>query len=193
MGSVSLPVSSQATARDQLGAIQDGLVRLDGTSVLGLRSVRHRCGQTCALSLAVNVLSTLARPHVRSPKKRVSSRHHERPFLGPPAWSLRSRRKCERGASWCNVVYRDDMASAEKGVRQSVTLPARVARRVKSLAKTNGTSANRIIVELIESGIEAREQEKKRFIDLADRLTRSRDPEEQRRLKEELAVMTFGE
>jgi len=64
---------------------------------------------------------------------------------------------------------------------------------VKSLAKTNGTSANRIIVELIESGIESRDQERKRFIDLADRLARSRDPEEQSRLKEELAVMTFGE
>ena len=85
------------------------------------------------------------------------------------------------------------MAVTEKSVRQSVTLPARVARRVKSLAKTNRTSANRIIVELIESGIEARQQEKKRFIELADRLARSRDAEEQTRLKEELAVMTFGE
>ena len=85
------------------------------------------------------------------------------------------------------------MAITEKSVRQSVTLPARVARRVKSLAKTSSTSANRIKVELIESGIEARQQEKKRFIDLADRLARSRDPEEQARLKEELAVMTFGE
>ena len=85
------------------------------------------------------------------------------------------------------------MSTAEKSVRQSVTLAARVARRVKSLAKTSRTSANRIIVELIESGIEARQQEKKRFIELADRLARSRDAEEQTRLKEELAVMTFGE
>ena len=85
------------------------------------------------------------------------------------------------------------MSIAEKGVRQSVTLPARVARRVKALAKTSSTSANRIIVELIESGIEARQQERKRFIELADRLARSRDAEEQTRLKEELAVMTFGE
>jgi len=85
------------------------------------------------------------------------------------------------------------MSIAEKSVRQSVTLPARVARRVRSLAKTNNTSANRIIVELIESGIEARQQEKKRFIELADRLARSRDPQEQTRLKEELAVLTFGE
>ena len=85
------------------------------------------------------------------------------------------------------------MPNAEKTVRQSVSLPARVARRVKSLAKISSTSANRVIVDLIESGIEAREQEKKRFLDLADRLARSRDPEEQQLLKAELARLTFGE
>ena len=84
------------------------------------------------------------------------------------------------------------MSIAEKSVRQSVTLPARVARRVESLAKSSSTSANRIIVELIESGIETRQQERKRFIELADRLARSRDADEQTRVKEELAVMTFG-
>jgi predicted DNA-binding protein len=85
------------------------------------------------------------------------------------------------------------MSIAEKPVRQSVSLPARVARRVKSLARTSNTSANRIIVDLIESGLDAREQEKERFFELADRLARSRDAEEQKRLKEELARMTFGE
>ena len=85
------------------------------------------------------------------------------------------------------------MSTIHKPVRQSVSLPARVAQRVKSLAKTNNASANRIIVELIESGLEAREQERKRFLDLADRLVQSRDAEEQKRVKEELARMTFGE
>lgn len=94
------------------------------------------------------------------------------------------------GAEWCILVH---MPSAEKQVRQSVSLPARVATRVKSLARTSGASANRIIVELIETGLEAREQEKKRFFETADRLTRSRDPEEQKRLKADLARMTFGE
>jgi predicted DNA-binding protein len=73
---------------------------------------------------------------------------------------------------WCILVHHgvhNCMAITEKSVRQSVTLPARVARRVKSLAKTSRTSANRIIVELIESGIEARQQEEeKRFIELAE-------------------------
>jgi hypothetical protein len=64
---------------------------------------------------------------------------------------------------------------------------------VKSLAKNSRTSANRIIVDLIESGLDAKEQERKRFFELADRLTHSHDPEEQDRIKEELARLTFGE
>ena len=105
----------------------------------------------------------------------------------------RRRRQSSTGAFWCKMVYPDVMSIAEKTIRQSVSLPARVARRVKSLAKTSSTSANRIIVDLIESGIEARERERKRFFELADRLARSRDTEEQKRLKEEMARMTFGE
>lgn len=91
------------------------------------------------------------------------------------------------------MVYSGAVPNTEKQVRQSVSLPARVASRVKTLARTSGTSANRVIVELIESGLEAREQEKKRFFEIADRLGRSRDPAEQKRLKEDLARMTFGE
>ncbi|MGE5346229.1 MAG: hypothetical protein ACM3JH_09765 [Acidithiobacillales bacterium] len=49
-----------------------------------------------------------------------------------------------------------------------------------------------MIVELIETGLEAREREKITFYELADRLARSDDPAEQKRLKEELARMTFG-
>jgi len=64
---------------------------------------------------------------------------------------------------------------------------------VKSLAQTSNTSTSRVITELIESGLDAREQEKKRFFEIADQLSRSRDPEEQKRFKEELARMTFGE
>ena len=85
------------------------------------------------------------------------------------------------------------MPLAEKIVRQSVSLPARIARRVKSLAQTNNLSANQVIVGLVESGLDARERERKHFFELADRLARSRDPEEHKRLKEELARMTFGE
>lgn len=97
------------------------------------------------------------------------------------------------GASWFNLLYLEVMAIVEKPVRQSVSLPPRLARRIKSLAKSNRTSANRILVTLIESGLEARERERQRFFDLADLLAKSEEPEEQGRLKEELARMTFGE
>ena len=91
------------------------------------------------------------------------------------------------------MVYHDAMATLEKPVRQSVSLPPRVARRVKALARTKKTSANRVVVGLIEAGLEAREREKKLFFDLADRFARSTDEAEQKRLKEELARMTFGD
>ncbi len=85
------------------------------------------------------------------------------------------------------------MAAQETAVRQSVSLPTGVARRVQALAKRQRMSANRVIVDLIESGLEAQEREKKEFFELADRLAHSSEPSEQKRLKEELARMTFGE
>ncbi len=72
-------------------------------------------------------------------------------------------------------------------------MPRRVAERVRALAKRQRTSANRVLVELIEAGLDAKEAEKRRFFELADRLTESDDAGERRRLKDELARMTFGE
>ena len=85
------------------------------------------------------------------------------------------------------------MAAIEKTVRQSVTLPGRLARRVRTLAKNRKTSANRVLVELIETGIESKEAEKAKFFELADQLTSTTDPAERKRIKELLARMTFGE
>jgi EAL domain-containing protein (putative c-di-GMP-specific phosphodiesterase class I) len=85
------------------------------------------------------------------------------------------------------------MALSEKPVRQSVSIPNQLARKVRTLAKRQRTSANRVLVELIEAGLEAKEAEKRKFFELADRLTTSDDAAENRRLKQELARMTFGE
>ncbi len=84
------------------------------------------------------------------------------------------------------------MAETERTVRQSVSIPAGIARRVRTLAKTGKTSANRVLVDLIEAGLQSREAEKERFFLLVSRLTESSDPAERERLKEELARMTFG-
>ncbi len=84
------------------------------------------------------------------------------------------------------------MTTQETRVRKSVSLPAPIAKRVKAIARTKKTSANRVIVELIELGLEAHEQERKRLFELADRLTRSKNSGEQQRLKDELARLVFG-
>jgi hypothetical protein len=49
------------------------------------------------------------------------------------------------------------------------------------------------LVDLIECGLESKDRERQRFIDLADELACSKDPTDQERLKKELARLTFGE
>jgi hypothetical protein len=85
------------------------------------------------------------------------------------------------------------MTPSEKPVRQSISIPNRLARQVRTLARRQRTSANRVLVELIEAGLESKEAEKRKFFELADRLTTSGDAAEKQRLKQELARMTFGE
>lgn len=84
------------------------------------------------------------------------------------------------------------MAKTEKAVRQSVSLPARLAKHVRVIAKTRKTSANRVLVDLIEAGLESKASEKDKFFALANRLSDSTEPAERRRIKKELARMTFG-
>jgi hypothetical protein len=113
-------------------------------------------------------------------------------------WATLARRfheipRSTSGALWCRLVYSVCMTQTEKSVRQSVSIPARVARRVRALAKTRKTSANRVLVDLIEAGLESKEAQKKRFFALANKLTESTDPAERQQLKEELARMTFGD
>jgi hypothetical protein len=84
------------------------------------------------------------------------------------------------------------MGDAERTIRQSVSIPAGIARRVRTLAKTRKTSANRVLVDLIEAGLRSKEAEKERFFSLVRRLTESSNPAEREHLKEELARMTFG-
>jgi predicted transcriptional regulator len=77
-------------------------------------------------------------------------------------------------------------------VRQSVSLAPRVARRVRALASAKRSSASRVIAELVEAGLEAQEQERQRFLELAERFAASTDGTEREGLKRELARLTFG-
>ncbi len=84
------------------------------------------------------------------------------------------------------------MGTADKPVRQSVTLPAGVARQIRSMAKSRCLSANRVLVELVEEGIEARKRKEKAFFELAERFRAATDPKEAERLGDELGRMVFG-
>lgn len=91
------------------------------------------------------------------------------------------------------MVYDRFMSVAERPVRQSVSLPPKIAKRVKALARSRQASANRVLVDLIKDGLESAEDERRHFLDLADRLTAATDRAERQRLKAELARITFGE
>src|SRR5262245_40968346 len=92
----------------------------------------------------------------------------------------------------CSLVYRAVMPQKEKPLRQSISLPLKTARRVRSLARVCHKSASRVLVDLVEAGLEAREREKARFFEIADWLARSEESDEQARIKAELARLTFG-
>jgi hypothetical protein len=91
-----------------------------------------------------------------------------------------------------NLVHNDVMRTRNDTVRQSVTLPSHVATQVRGLAKTRRLSANRMLLELIENGIEAEKHKQKEFFDLAERFRAATDPEEVRRLGDKMGRMVFG-
>ena len=79
-----------------------------------------------------------------------------------------------------------------RAVRKSITLPAGVASQVRNLAKARRVSANRMLIELIENGIEAEKNKQKEFFELAERFRAATDSEEAKRLGDELGRMVFG-
>lgn len=84
------------------------------------------------------------------------------------------------------------MSASRRVVRQSISLPSPLAIRVRKLAKSKRTTTSKVLVTLVERGMESIHTEKERFFALAARLARTRDVEEQERLKEALAKLTFG-
>jgi hypothetical protein len=78
-------------------------------------------------------------------------------------------------------------------VRRSITLPPKIAKQVESIAKQRALSDNRVLVELIEQGIEAAQQKEKAFFQLAERFRTASDPEQVKQLGNELGRFVFGE
>lgn len=84
------------------------------------------------------------------------------------------------------------MSAATKKVRQSISLPEGIATQVRKLAKSRKCSANRMLVELIEHGIEAEKRKQQEFFELAERFRTATDPKDISRLGDELGRMVFG-
>ena len=103
---------------------------------------------------------------------------------------MRERHRIPRGRA--NLVHNGVMGTETKTVRQSVSLPSNVATRVRALAKARRLSANRMLVELIENGMEAEKRKQQEFFDLAERFRAATDPEEVRRLGDQMGRMVFG-
>jgi hypothetical protein len=61
------------------------------------------------------------------------------------------------------------------------------------MAKSQRLSDNRVLVELIELGIEARKQKEKAFFELAERFRGANNPEEAKQLGDQLGRLVFGE
>jgi len=78
-------------------------------------------------------------------------------------------------------------------VRRSVTLPSAVAKQVQSIAKRRALSDNRVLVELIEQGIEAAQRKEKEFFQLAERFRAASDPQQIKQLGNEMGRFVFGE
>ncbi len=83
--------------------------------------------------------------------------------------------------------------SRMKHVRRSVTLPPKIAKQVEALARERDLSDNRVLVELIEQGIEARQRKEEAFFQLAERFRAADDPEQVKQLGNQLGRFVFGE
>lgn len=84
------------------------------------------------------------------------------------------------------------MRAEPKVVRQSVSLPAKVAVQIRAMAKTRRLSATRMLVELIENGIEAETRKQQEFSALVERFREEKDPEAAKLLGDRLGRMVFG-
>jgi metal-responsive CopG/Arc/MetJ family transcriptional regulator len=84
------------------------------------------------------------------------------------------------------------MKTDVRTVRQSVSLPPKLAKQVGSMAKSRKLSKNRMLLELIENGIDADERKRQEFFALAERFRNEKDAEIANQLGDELGRMVFG-
>jgi hypothetical protein len=94
---------------------------------------------------------------------------------------------------FCTIMVYDAPMAISKQIRRSVTLPPQIDKQIEKIAKHRRLSGNRVLVELVELGLEARKQKEKEFFELAERFRSSGDSEEVKQLGDELGRFVFGE
>jgi hypothetical protein len=83
--------------------------------------------------------------------------------------------------------------SGAKQIRRSVSLPPKIAKEVQTLARERATSDNRVLVDLIQQGIEVQREKEKAFFKLAGQFREAKDPGEVKQLGDALGRFVFGE
>ncbi len=85
------------------------------------------------------------------------------------------------------------MRLANKTTHETDTLPTQLAAQVRALASVRGSDFDRMLVQLIEKGIEAEQGKQQQvFFGLANRFRKSVDADESKRLGDRLGRMIFG-
>lgn len=91
------------------------------------------------------------------------------------------------------INQRSRKGKTDPTVRRSISLRREVDTKIQQLATKQKRSANRVMEALIEAGLQAREEEKRRFFATAERFRTATDAAEIERTKGELARIIFGE
>jgi hypothetical protein len=68
-----------------------------------------------------------------------------------------------------------------------------LADQIERIAKKKRLSDNRVLVELVEQGLEAHKEKEKAFFVLAERFRAASDPDEIKKLGDKLGRFVFGE
>ena len=82
---------------------------------------------------------------------------------------------------------------AVQPVRQSVTIPARLAREVERLARKDRMSRSKAIVLLAERGVQARRDNERRLEESYRRFMAEADPKQRAKEGDELIRAVFGD
>lgn len=72
-------------------------------------------------------------------------------------------------------------------------MPFQIAQQVDRIAKKRRLSDNRVLVELVEQGLEAQKEKERKFFALAERFRAASDPKDAKELGDEMGRFIFGE